>query len=133
MYQYVKGSDILLRSSTDPRYAATVPHMEEEVEEQPGKSKFLDRYCEFCDKCGKTYCWCNSSNWEEGLLDVENPSSNPSIEKIPSPRKPPVGWATQRHRVVMAASKNRQNTEREQARPPSPEEGEYNTDSNVSR
>ena len=62
---------------TDPRYVATVPLMEEE--EQPGKSKFLGRYVEFCDKCGKTYCWCNSSNWEEGLLNVEKPSSNPSI------------------------------------------------------
>ena len=116
---------------TDPRYAATVPHTEEE-EEQPSKSKFLGRYCEFYDKCGETYCWCNSSDWEEGLLNVENPSSNPSIEKTPSPRKPPVGWAAQRCRLVMAASKNRQNTEREQARSPSPEE-EYNIDSNVSR
>ena len=75
---------------TDPRYAATVPYMEEE-EEQSDKSKFLGRYCEFCDKCGKLYCWCNSSDWEEGLLNVENPSSNPSIEKISSPRKPPIG------------------------------------------
>ena len=117
---------------TDPRYAAMVPHMEEEIEEQPGKSKFLGRYCEFCDKCGETYCWCNSSDWEEGLLNVENPSSNPSIERTPSPTKPPVGWAAQRCRVVTAASENRQNTEREQARPSSPEE-EYNTDINVSR
>ena len=116
---------------TDPRYAAMVPHTEEE-EEQPDKSKFLGRYCEFCDKYGKTYCWCNSSDWEEGSLNVENPSSNPSIEKTPSPRKSPVGWAAQRCRVVMAANENRQNTERAQARPPSPEE-EYNSDSNVSR
>ena len=107
---------------TDPRYAATVSHTEEE--EQPDKSKFLGRYCEFCDGCGKTHCWCNSSDWEEGLLDVEKPGSNPSIEKTPSPtvRKPPVGWATHRHRIVRAA---------EQARPPSPEE-EHNTDVNVS-
>ena len=46
----------------DPRYAATVPHIEDK-EEQAGKSKFLGRYCELCDKCGKTHCWCNSSNW----------------------------------------------------------------------
>ena len=79
---------------TDPRYGAKVPHMEEE-EEQAGKSKFLGRYCEFCDKCGKTYCWCNSSDWEEGLLNVEKTNSNPSIEKTPSPtvRKTPIGWA----------------------------------------
>ena len=70
---------------TDPRYATVVPHMEEEEENQAGNSKFLGRYCEFCDKCGKTYCWSNSSDWEEGLLNVEKPNSNPSIEKTPSP------------------------------------------------
>ena len=108
------------------------PTQRKKKKEQAGKSKFLGRYCEFCDKCGETYCWCNSSDWEEGLLDVENPNSKPSIEKTTSPRKPPIGWAAQRCRVVMAARENRQNIEREQARPPSPEE-EYNTDSNVSK
>ena len=88
----------------------------------------------FADKCGETYCWCNSSDWEEGLLNVEKPNANPSIEKTPSPtiRKPPVGWSEQRCRVVMAARENRQNMEIEQARPPSLEE-EFNTDSNVSK
>ena len=70
---------------TDPRYAAMVPHMEEEEEEQAGNSKFLGRYYEFCDKCGEMYCWCNSSDWEEGLLNVEELNSNPSIEKTLSP------------------------------------------------
>ena len=41
---------------TNPKYAAEVPHTEEE-EEQAGNNKFLGRYCEFCNKCGKTYCW----------------------------------------------------------------------------
>ena len=120
-------------NTTSETDAAVVPHMEEE-EEQAGGSKFLGRYCEFCDKCGETYYWCNSSDWEEGLLNVEKPNSNPSIEKTPSPtvRKPPTGWAAQRHRVIMEARENRQNMEIEQARPPSPEE-EYNTDSNVSK
>ena len=103
---------------TDPRYAAMVPHREEEEEVQAGKSKFQGRYCEFCDKCGETHCWCNSSNWEEGLLNVEDPNSTPSIEKTPSPRKPPIGWTTQRCRVVMAARENRKNMEIEQARLP---------------
>ena len=118
-----QGFRYLPQTFTDPRNVATVPHTEE-GEEQPDKSKSPGRYCEFCDKCGETYCWCNSCDWKEGLINVENPSSNPSIEKTPSPRKPPVGWATQRHRVVMAA---------EQTRPPSPTEEECNTDSNVSR
>ena len=119
---------------TDPKYAAAVSHMEEEEEEQAGTSKFLGRYCEFCNKCGETHCWCNSSDWEEGLLNVEKPNSNPSIEKTLSPtvRKPPVRWAAQRCRVVIEAREIRQNMEIEQARPPSPEE-EYNTDSNVSK
>ena len=109
---------------TDPKYAVAMPHTEEEGEmEQEGK--FLGKYCEFCDRCGKTHCWCNSSNWEEGLLDAEKSGSNPSIEKTPSPtvRKPPVRWATYRHRIVRAA---------EQARLPLLEE-EHNTDSNVSK
>ena len=62
-----------------------------------------------CDQCGKTYCWCNSSDWEEGLLNMEDPSSNPSIEKTPSPtvRKPAVGWPEYRHRVIMEAEQTR--------------------------
>ena len=91
--QVGQGFRYLPQVFTDPRYVATVPHMEEE-EEQLDKGKFLGRYCEFCDKCGETYCWCDSSDWEEGSLNVENQSSNPSIEKNPSPRKPPVGWTT---------------------------------------
>ena len=75
---------------TDPKYAAALSHMEGEEGEQAGTSKFLGRYCEFCDKYGETHCWCNSLDWEEWLLDVEKPSSNPSIEKTRSPtvRKP---------------------------------------------
>ena len=117
---------------TDPKYAAVVPHTGEE-EEQSGNNKFLGRHCKFCNKCGETYCWCNSSDWEEGLLNVEKPNSNLSVEKTPSPtiRKPPVGWSEQRWRVVMAARENRKNMEIEQARPPSLEE-EFNTDSSVS-
>ena len=61
---------------SDPEYAAAVPHMEEE-EEKSGDNKFLGKYCEFCEKCGEMYCWCNSSDWEEGLLDVEKPNANP--------------------------------------------------------
>ena len=115
----------------DAKYATIVPHTEEE-EEQKGKSNFLGRYCEFCNKSGKTYCWCKSSDWDEGLLDVENSISNPSIEKTPSPRKPPIGWVAHRCRIVMATRENKQNMETEQAGPPLPEE-EYHADSNVTK
>ena len=59
------------------------------------------------------------------MLDAEKSGSNPSIEKTPSPtvRKPPVGWAAYRHRIVRAA---------EQARPLSLAE-EHSTGSNVSK
>ena len=109
---------------TDPMYAAAMPHMEEEGESEQ-ESNFLGKYCEFCDRCGKTHCCCNSSDWEEGMLDTEKSDSNPSIEKTQSPtvRKPPVESATYRCRIVRAA---------EQARPPSLEE-EHSTNSNVSK
>ena len=108
---------------TDPTYTPAMPHTEEEEVEQ--ESKFLGKYCEFCDVCGEKHCWCSSSDWEEGMLGTEKSGSNPSIEKTPSPtvRKPPVGWAAYRHRIVRAA---------EQARPPSLAE-EHSTDSNVSK
>ena len=89
---------------TDPTYTATVTHTESE-----GKVKqeriFLGKYCTFCDRCGKTHCWCNSSNWEEELINLDDPNSNPSVEKIPSPtvRRPPVGWSTFRHRIIREA------------------------------
>ena len=79
----------------DPEFTATVSQMEEEEEEQEGsKNKFLRKYCDICMKCGETYCWCFSLDWEEGLLDVANPNANinTSSEKIPSPnnnREPP--------------------------------------------
>ena len=65
------------------------------------------------------------SDWEEGMLNTERSGFNPSIEKTLSPtvRKPPMGWAAYRHRIVKAA---------EQARPPSLAE-EPGTDSNVSK
>ena len=106
---------------TDPTYTTTHTESYGEVEQE---SKFLGKYCKFCNRCSKTHCWCNSSDWEEGLIYVDNPSSNPSIEKIPSPtvKKNPVGWSTFRHRIIREA---------EQARPPSLAE-EASTDSGIS-
>ena len=77
---------------TDSIYAAAIPHIEEEGEVEQ-ESKFLGKYCEFCDRCGESHCWCNSSDWEEGMLGTEKSGSNPSIEETPSPtvRKHPVG------------------------------------------
>ena len=109
---------------TDPTFAGTILQTEEEGEASQ-ESKFLARYCEFCDRCGKSYCWCNSSNWEEGMLNTERSKFNPSMEKTLSPtiRKPPMGWAAYRHKIIKEA---------EQARPPSPAE-EPSTDSSISK
>ena len=69
---------------TNSTYTATMTHKESEGEVEQER-KFLDKYCKFCDRCSKTHCWCNSSNWGEGLINVDDPNSNPSVEKIPSP------------------------------------------------
>ena len=96
--------------------------MEEEGEQE---NKFLGKYCEFCDRCGESHCWCNSSDWEEGMLNTEQSGFIPSIEKTPSPtiRKLPMGWVTYRCRIIKAE---------EQARPPSLAE-EPSTNSNFSK
>ena len=94
---------------TDPTHIKTTTHTEGEVKQV---RKFLEKYCEFCAKCNEMHCWCNSSDWEEELINVDNSNSNPSVERIPLPtvRKPPVGWSTFRCRVIR---------EKELARPPS--------------
>ena len=63
----------------------------EDEEVEAVNNKFIGNYCETCNKCGETRCWCNSSDWGEELLDIENPNTNPTLEKTPSPtvRKTP--------------------------------------------
>ena len=94
-----------------PTHTAVMTHTDLEGEVKHG-TNFLGRYCEYCDRCGETPCWCFSSDWEEGL-DVNNP--NPSMEIIPSPtvRKPPAGWSKSRHKIIKAT---------DTTRPPSPKE-----------
>ena len=69
---------------TNPTYTVTMTHTELEGEVEQ-KRKFLGKYSKFCDRCSETHCCCDSSNWEEGLINVDDPNSNPCIEKIPSP------------------------------------------------
>ena len=102
------------------------PKTEEEEEEEISNNKFIGKCCDTCTKCGETYCWCNSLDWEEGLLDKENPNANtnPSLEKTPSPKNngnPPAGWE-HRCRTVQAGKENRQNIDIENVRSVSQEE-----------
>ena len=90
----------------DLEYATTISHTEEKelnnVEEN--RANFIGEYCE---KCVGTHnrCWCNSSDWGEELVDIENPTnSDPNLEsKRPSPtsfRQPPLRWAEFRRRTI---------------------------------
>ena len=92
---------------SNPSYTAAMTHTALEGEVKHG-TNFLGRYCEYCNRCGETCCWCFSSDWEEGL-NVNNPNSNPSVEMIPSPtvRKPPVGWSESRCTINKATDKTR--------------------------
>ena len=90
----------------DQKYATNISHTEEEelnnVEEN--RLNFIGKYCE---KCVGTHnmCWCNSSDWDEGLVDIENPTNaDTTLEsKRPSPtsfRQPPSRWAEFRRRTI---------------------------------
>ena len=89
----------------DPEFAAEDPHTEEEEE----LHNFIGNYCKTCNKNGETRCWCNSSDWGEELIDIENSTTNPTLEKTSSPenvRKPPAGWVEHRRMTVQAAKEN---------------------------
>ena len=107
---------------TDPAYtvAMTCTDLEGEVKHS---RNFLSSYCEYCDRCGETHCWCFPSNWEEGL-NVDDPSFNPSVEMIPSPtvNRPPVEWSKIRRTIIKGT---------DQTKPPSLT-GEVSTNSGTS-
>ena len=102
-----QGFGYPLQIFTDPTYtvAMTCTDLEEEVKQG---TNFLGRYCEYCNRCGGTCCWCFSFNWEE-RLNVDDPNSNPSIEMIPSHtvRKPPVGWSKIRFTIIKGTDQTR--------------------------
>ena len=82
---------------TNPELATNIPHTEEEEE----RVNFIGEYCEKC--IGKhDRHWCNSSDWDEDLIDVENPTNNtdPNLEsEKPSQtsfRQPPPRWSESR-------------------------------------
>ena len=74
---------------TDLEYADNVSHTEEEElnNVEGNRQKFTGNYCE---KCIGTHdrCWCNSSDWGEELVGIENPTNaEPTLEsKRPFPK-----------------------------------------------
>ena len=56
---------------TNPNFVATVPQAEIEGSD-PVQGNFIGEYCE---KCANKYnrCWCNGSDWDEDLMEVELP------------------------------------------------------------
>ena len=83
---------------TCPTYTAAVTHTDSE-EEVTHKTNFLGKYCEYCDRCGETHCWCFTSNWEEGN-DANNTNSSMEILTSPTARQPPAGWSKNRCRGI---------------------------------
>ena len=59
---------------TDPEFATEVPHTDKEVCNNVDEDRQTGNCHDVCATCSETYCWCNSSDWGEGLLDVEHPN-----------------------------------------------------------
>ena len=106
---------------TNPNYAITVPLTESEDNELELVPKnFIGEYC---GECAKRYnrCWCNKSNWNEELMEVETPkgptTNNPSsdqnntqkqpinVQLVPI-RQPPPGWVEYRRHAVKQSQVN---------------------------
>ena len=58
---------------TDPHFAATVPQTEIKGCD-PIHGNFIGEYCK---KCANKHnrCWCNGSDWDEDLMEVEPPKA----------------------------------------------------------
>ena len=84
---------------TYPELATNIPQTEEDR---------VDFIGEYCDKCiGKhDMCWCNSSDWDEDLIDIENPTNNTNLNlesEKPSQtsfRECPPGWSESRRKAI---------------------------------
>ena len=71
-----QGFGYPLQIFTDPTYTATTMAHTESEGEVKQERKFLGKYCEICARCNETHYWCNSSNWEEELISVDDNNSN---------------------------------------------------------
>ena len=66
---------------TNQNYAATLPQTETECSDlEVVQNNFIGEYCEKCIK-KHNRCWCNGSDWDVDLMEVElpnSPTTNPS-------------------------------------------------------
>ena len=95
---------------TDPGLAANIPHTEnEQSNTEEDRVNFIGDYCE---KCASQYnrCWCNTSDWSEDLVEIENNNNNdtnisdPNLEveltSQTSFKQPPPGWSEFRRKTI---------------------------------
>ena len=60
---------------TDPKFAATLPQIKTECSEsETAQNNFIGEYCTKCIK-KHNRCWCNGSDWDVDLMEVEPPNS----------------------------------------------------------
>ena len=88
----------------DLEFAANISHTEDELSNvEENRLNFIGEYCEKCVG-NHNRCWCNSSDWDEELVDIENPTNNanPNLESDKpshtSFRQPPPRWSEFRRR-----------------------------------
>ena len=98
---------------TNHNYAATIPLTESENSEVELTNK--DFIGEYCGECVKKYdrCWCDKSNWDEELMEVEAPkgltngpnTKQPNIQRkrnvtVVPIRQPPPSWVEYRRCIT---------------------------------
>ena len=102
---------------TDPKYAATLSPTEAKCSASEAAQKyFMEEYCEKCIKKHKR-CWCNGSDWDADLRDMEPPNSpatNPiktntnkrssSLKQVQIWQSPP-GWSKCRNGATNECNK----------------------------
>ena len=79
------------KAYTDPNHAATLSPTETEYSASKATQKiFIWEYCAICIKKYER-CWCNGSDWDANLMDIEppnspatNPSNKTNMNKRPS-------------------------------------------------
>ena len=65
---------------TNQNFVATVPQTEVEGID-PVQGNFIGNYCKIC--ANKYYrCWCNGSDWDEELMEVELPKALTNDQNI---------------------------------------------------